>query len=234
MNVLEVKQLQIMREQRVIIDNLSFELPEGHRLFLQGDIGCGKSTLLHCLLGFIPYQQGEIRWFGNVCRQEKDFVPLRGKVGICFQYAGDQLFGPTVLDDVAFGPLNQGLNRDEAYQIALQQLERLNIVGLKDRSVNTLSGGETFLASMALALGLADVIQSYAGGIHMDTMFIDEGFGTLDPDTLELAMETLLQLQSSGRLIGIISHVPELKSRIPAHLDVTRGDDGSTAKFVIN
>lgn len=104
----------------------------------------------------------------------------------------------------------------------------------QSRPANTLSGGETFLASMALALGLADVIQSYAGGIHMDTMFIDEGFGTLDPDTLELAMETLLQLQSSGRLIGIISHVPELKSRIPAHLDVTRGDDGSTAKFVIN
>ena len=104
----------------------------------------------------------------------------------------------------------------------------------QSRPANTLSGGETFLASMALALGLADVIQSYAGGFHMDTMFIDEGFGTLDPDTLELAMETLVQLQSSGRLIGMISHVPELKTRIPAHLEVTRGDDGSTAKFVIN
>ena len=104
----------------------------------------------------------------------------------------------------------------------------------QSRPANTLSGGETFLASMALALGLADVIQSYAGGIHMDTMFIDEGFGTLDPDTLELAMETLVKLQSSGRLIGMISHVPELKTRIPAHLEVTRGDDGSTAKFVIN
>ena len=104
----------------------------------------------------------------------------------------------------------------------------------QSRPANTLSGGETFLASMALALGLADVIQSYAGGIHMDTMFIDEGFGTLDPDTFELAMETLVQLQSSGRLIGMISHVPELKTRIPAHLEVTRGDDGSTAKFVIN
>ena len=82
MNVLEVKQLQIMRDQRVIIDNLSFELPEGHRLFLQGDIGCGKSTLLHCLLGFIPYQHGEVRWFDRTCHQEKDFVPLRGKIGI--------------------------------------------------------------------------------------------------------------------------------------------------------
>ena len=87
---------------------------------------------------------------------------------------------------------------------------------------------------MALALGLADVIQSYAGGIHMDTMFIDEGFGTLDPDTLSSPWKHWLQLQSSGRLIGMISHVPELKTRIPAHLEVTRGDDGSTAKFVIN
>lgn len=104
----------------------------------------------------------------------------------------------------------------------------------QSRPANTLSGGETFLASMALALGLADIIQSYAGGIHMDTMFIDEGFGTLDPDTLELSMETLIDLQHTGRLIGIISHVPELKSRIPAHLEIERYDDGSHARFVVS
>ena len=63
--------------------------------------------------------------------KKRFLVPLRGKIGICFQHAGDQLFGPTVLDDVAFGPLNQDSTGDEAYQIALQQLERLNIVGLK-------------------------------------------------------------------------------------------------------
>lgn len=103
----------------------------------------------------------------------------------------------------------------------------------QSRPANTLSGGETFLASMALALGLADIIQSYAGGIHMDAMFIDEGFGTLDPDTLELAMETLIELQHGGRLIGIISHVPELKARIPAHLEIERCDEGSRARFVI-
>ena len=101
-----------------------------------------------------PYQHGEVRWFDRTCHQEKDFVPLRGKIGICFQHAGDQLFGPTVLDDVAFGPLNQGLNRDEAYQIALQQLERLNIVGLKDRSVNTLSGGEQNFTALAGVLAM--------------------------------------------------------------------------------
>ena len=189
MNVLEVKQLQIMRDQRVIIDNLSFELPEGHRLFLQGDIGCGKSTLLHCLLGFIPYQHGEISWFDNTCRQEKDFVPLRGKVGICFQHAGDQLFGPTVLDDVAFGPLNQGLNRDEAYQIALQQLERLNIVGLKDRSVNTLSGGEQNFTALAGVLAMQPKV-----------LLLDEPLGALD---LKLRKEMQYELKRIQQEVGI-------------------------------
>ena len=94
------------------------------------------------------------------------------------------------------------------------------------RPANTLSGGETFLASLGLAMGLADVIQSYAGGIHLDTMFIDEGFGTLDPDTLDVAMETLVALQSQGRLVGIISHVPELQQQIGAHLVVTKTDEG--------
>ena len=104
----------------------------------------------------------------------------------------------------------------------------------KVREVRTLSGGESFMAALSLALGMADQIQESSAAINLDMMFIDEGFGTLDPDTLELVMETLVQLQSSGRLIGMISHVPELKTRISAHLEVTRGDDGSTAKFVIN
>lgn len=101
------------------------------------------------------------------------------------------------------------------------------------RPANTLSGGETFLASLSLAMGLADIIQAYAGGIHLDTIFIDEGFGTLDPDTLDIAMETLVELQKSGRLVGIISHVPELKGRIPAHLEVEATNRGSTAHFMV-
>ena len=101
------------------------------------------------------------------------------------------------------------------------------------RPANTLSGGETFLASLGLSMGLADVIQSYAGGIHLDTMFIDEGFGTLDPDTLDVAMETLVTLQSQGRLVGIISHVPELQQQIGAHLVVTKTDEGSRAYFQV-
>ncbi len=99
------------------------------------------------------------------------------------------------------------------------------------RPANTLSGGETFLASLALALGLADVVQAYAGGIHLDAIFIDEGFGTLDSETLDFALKTLLELKQGGRLVGIISHVPELKERIDARLAVRKTERGSTAAF---
>ncbi|WP_231314699.1 AAA family ATPase [Neobacillus sedimentimangrovi] len=100
------------------------------------------------------------------------------------------------------------------------------------RHVKTLSGGESFKASLSLALGLADVVQNYAGGVSLETMFIDEGFGTLDPESLEQAIEALMDIQSSGRLVGIISHVPELKERIDARLEVIAGQTGSKTEFV--
>ena len=100
------------------------------------------------------------------------------------------------------------------------------------RPVNTLSGGEGFLASLSLALGLADVVQSYAGGIKLDTIFIDEGFGSLDPESLDLALRALVDLQKEGRLVGIISHVPELKERVDVRLEVLPSKRGSEARFV--
>ncbi|KAI3592183.1 Exonuclease SbcC [Cupriavidus sp. U2] len=97
------------------------------------------------------------------------------------------------------------------------------------RPANTLSGGEGFLASLSLALGLADVVQSRAGGIQLDTLFVDEGFGTLDPESLDFAIRTLLDLQQAGRLVGIISHVAELRERIDVRLEVRPGANGSQA-----
>ncbi|QPC46454.1 AAA family ATPase [Mangrovibacillus cuniculi] len=102
-----------------------------------------------------------------------------------------------------------------------------------ERHVKTLSGGESFKASLSLALGLADVVQERSGGVSMETMFIDEGFGTLDPESLDQAIETLLSIQKAGRLVGVISHVSELKERLDAHLIVESDIEGSKARFFI-
>lgn len=91
------------------------------------------------------------------------------------------------------------------------------------RNVDTLSGGELFLASLSLAFGLSDVVQSYSGGVRLESIFIDEGFGTLDDEALNTAMKALFEIQKSGRTVGIISHVTELKSRIPAQIQITDG-----------
>jgi exonuclease SbcC len=98
----------------------------------------------------------------------------------------------------------------------------------KTRDVATLSGGESFMAALALALGLSDVVQSYSGGIRLDTLFIDEGFGSLDPESLDLAIQTLVDLQQTGRMIGVISHVSELKEQMAQRIDVEPSRVGST------
>lgn len=114
------------------------------------------------------------------------------------------------------------------------ELEIVDAYTGKERHVNTLSGGEGFKASLSLALGLADVIQSYAGGVHIETMFVDEGFGTLDPESLDSAINALMDLKNLGRLVGIISHVEELRERIGARLEVSLGKNGSHAKFIVD
>ncbi|ETY72973.1 AAA family ATPase [Lactiplantibacillus fabifermentans] len=98
----------------------------------------------------------------------------------------------------------------------------------KVRSVHTLSGGESFVAALSLALALATVIQEQAGGIKIDALFIDEGFGSLDEDALEMAMETLQQVEGQSRMIGIISHVRELESQLPAQLQVIPDGNGES------
>jgi exonuclease SbcC len=100
----------------------------------------------------------------------------------------------------------------------------------ESRDPATLSGGETFVVSLALALGLADVIAHEAGGSELDTLFVDEGFGTLDAETLDQVMDTLDSLRDGGRVVGVVSHVAELRDRIPTQLHVTKGRAGSTVR----
>ena len=103
----------------------------------------------------------------------------------------------------------------------------------KVRPVATLSGGESFMAALSMALGLSDVVQAYAGGIKLDTLFIDEGFGSLDQDSLDLAVRTLMDLQSSGRMIGVISHVSEMKEQIGTRIDINKTANGSEISITL-
>lgn len=116
------------------------------------------------------------------------------------------------------------------------ELEVLDQYTGKKRSVKTLSGGESFKAALALALGTSDVVQSYAGGIQVDTMFVDEGFGALDSESLSQAVDILASLGDSRRMIGIISHVEELKERIENQIIVEKSNNGSSIKtnFVVS
>ncbi len=166
----------------------------------------------------------------------------RNKYGLTFQ----RFVLGALLDDVTIAATERLklMSRGRYHLQRTTELSRRNAAGGLDlevfdtytgaaRNVATLSGGETFLASLSLALGLADVVQSYSGGIHLDTIFVDEGFGTLDPESLDFAMRALIDLQKGGRLVGIISHVPELKERIDARLEVQPTDRGSMAGFRI-
>ncbi|WP_280349038.1 AAA family ATPase [Nocardia neocaledoniensis] len=101
------------------------------------------------------------------------------------------------------------------------------------RSAKTLSGGETFMASLALALGLADVVAAESGGLVLDTLFIDEGFGSLDADTLDAVMGVLDELRAGGRVVGVVSHVDEMRQRIPSRLHVVRGRTGSHLRATV-
>lgn len=101
----------------------------------------------------------------------------------------------------------------------------------KSRPISTLSGGESFQAALALALGLSEVVQQESGGITLEAIFIDEGFGTLDQETLETALDTLINIKTSGRMVGIISHVSELKQRIPSILQIYSNGYQSNAEF---
>jgi exonuclease SbcC len=95
------------------------------------------------------------------------------------------------------------------------------------RPTKTLSGGESFMASLALALGLADVVTAESGGVRLDTLFVDEGFGTLDPQALDAVMTVLDELRRGGRTVGLISHVEELRTRIGSRIEVLAGRHGS-------
>jgi cobalt/nickel transport system ATP-binding protein len=164
----------------LVLEGLSLSLEEGDKIGLLGENGTGKTTLLHIILGLIRPAEGEITIFGERCETEQDFKKIRGTIGLLFQDSDDQLFCTNVLEDVAFGPLNMGMNRREATYTAEQTLDKLGISHLKNRVPYQLSGGEKRLVSMATVLSMKPQI-----------LLLDEPTNGLDKKTGKLLVSVL-------------------------------------------
>jgi cobalt/nickel transport system ATP-binding protein len=156
-----------------------------------GPNGCGKTTLVHLIMGLLKPSAGRIEIFKKPVVTEKDFRKVRGKIGLLFQDADDQLFSPTVLEDVAFGPLNLGKSQDEAMDIARNTLKFLGLEGFEDRITYKLSGGEKKLVSLATILAM-----------EPEVLLLDEPISGLDDKTKATLKNVLLDLDLSYILIS--------------------------------
>jgi cobalt/nickel transport system ATP-binding protein len=170
---------------RPVLKGADLILRRGERLALVGPNGSGKTTLFHLMMGLVRPQAGTIEAFGAPRVHERDFVEVRARVGLLFQDSDDQLFSPTVLEDVAFGPLNFGRTPREARAIADRTLSLLGLDGFADRVTHKLSGGERRLVALATVLAM-----------EPEALLLDEPSGGLDAETFE-------------RLIGILQHLPQ-------------------------
>ena len=137
-----------------VLDHLNLEINKGDRIGLIAPNGSGKTTLLHTIMGLCKPDSGTIKVFGKILNNEKDFLQVRSKVGLLFQDSDDQLFCPTVLEDVAFGPLNLGFSRTEAIDIAEKTLKRLGIQLFEHSETHKLSGGQKRLVALASVLAM--------------------------------------------------------------------------------
>jgi cobalt/nickel transport system ATP-binding protein len=176
---------------RKALDKVDFELAKGQRLGLIGPNGSGKTTLLQIIMGLLNPSSGAIKLFGRPLDTEEDFRQAREKIGFLFQNADDQLFSPTVIEDVAFGPLNQGRTPEEAREMALKTLDELNLKGFEDRVTHRLSGGEKKLIALATVLVMAPQV-----------LLLDEPTTGLDENTVVRIIEILKDLEISYIIVS--------------------------------
>jgi len=175
----------------MVLRDLNFKLCRGNRIGLIAPNGSGKTTLVHIIMGLLKPFSGKLEIFGTRVREEKDFVDVRRRIGLLFQDADDQLFSPTVLEDVAFGPLNLGKSKDAAIEIARRTLNFLGLSGFEDRITFKLSGGEKRLVSLATVLAMEPEI-----------LLLDEPINGLDMKTRTKLTEVLSGLDLSYILIS--------------------------------
>ncbi|MCD6305554.1 MAG: ABC transporter ATP-binding protein [Deltaproteobacteria bacterium] len=191
-----------------VLDDLSFLLGEGEKAGLIGYNGSGKTTLLHVIMGLLTPSRGTIRVLGKKIETKKDFLEVRRTIGLVFQNADDQLFSPTVLEDVAFGPLNLGKSPKEARTMAMETLERLNLEGFENRITHRLSGGEKKLVSLATVL----VMQPKALLLDEPTTGLDEDARTRITSLLnDLDISMVIVSHEYDFLAGTVQRVYSMK-----------------------
>lgn len=183
-----------------VLRGVDLRLLPGERLCLTGANGAGKSTLFHIVVGLLRPSQGRVVAFGEERIRESDFREVRRRAGLVFQDPDDQLFCPTVAEDVAFGPLNLGKSRAEAKAIVTEVLDRLRLGHLRDRVTHKLSGGEKRLVTLAAVLAM-----------EPDVLLLDEPTNALDEPTTERIIEILNGLPQA---MIVISHDPHFRARI--------------------
>lgn len=198
------------RERRApVINGLALTLRRGDRIGLIGSNGSGKTTLFHIIMGLLKPATGTIEFKGKTARSEKDFREIRKDVGLLFQDADDQLFSPTVMEDVAFGPLNLGKPRDEAISIARGTLEALGLKGFEDRVTYKLSGGEKRLVSLATVLAM-----------EPEVLLLDEPTTGLDEKTEKRLVDILKGLHMTHLLVSHnLDFLAEVTHEITALVD---------------
>jgi cobalt/nickel transport system ATP-binding protein len=184
---------------RPVLRRCDFCLRPQQRVALVGANGSGKTTLLHLIVGLLRPATGQIEAFGKVRRDEADFYEVRRRVGLLFQDADDQLFCPTVGEDVAFGPLNLGQPRPLVRKIVADALQSLSLSGYEHRITYKLSGGEKRLVALATVLAM-----------QPDVLLLDEPATGLDQQATDRLMGVLASLPQA---MVIVSHQPEFLAR---------------------
>jgi cobalt/nickel transport system ATP-binding protein len=192
---------------RSVLSQCNFRIEPGMRVGLVGPNGAGKTTLLHLIVGLLQPAAGRIEIFGQVRRQEPDFHEVRRRVGLLFQETDDQLFCPTVAEDVAFGPLNLGKPRASVRQIVAETLESVGLASYEDRITYRLSSGEKRLVALATVLAM-----------QPDVLLLDEPTAGLDEPSTE-------------RLTTLLAGLPQAMLVVSHHRDLLRRTNDSVLEL---
>ncbi len=175
-----------------VLNQLNLDIFRGDRIGLMAPNGSGKTTLLHTIMGLCKPDTGQIKIFGKRRQTEEDFLPIRSRIGLLFQDSDDQLFCPTVLDDVAFGPLNLGLSRQKAIDVSQQTLKKLGMETYEKSVTHQLSGGQKRLVALAAVLAMEPQV-----------LLLDEPTAGLDDNVKRKLIDILNNLAIS---YFVISH----------------------------